>query len=647
MFFGNAVRSGVQVSPDGRWISWHGPHDGVLNIWVAPADDLSKAKPLTKSTDRPIGGAEWAFDSKHLLFQQDTQGDENFHIFRVAVETGAVVDLTPVDNVQAGIVALSHRKPHTLIATINDRDQSVFDLHAVDLRTGDRRLVARNDQELVGWVVDHDLQPRLGPTVAEDGAVVWMERAGDGWKRHAQTLPEDVPNTDVLGFDATGRSYYLFDSRDRDTSALYAVDFETKARRLVHADDRADLGAENHPWPPLLHPTDLTVQAVVVEYDKPHWVVLDPRIAPDFEALAELDRGMPRITSRTLDDSTWIVAFESDMRSTRFYRWDRRSQEGELLFREDPALDEHPLVPMHPVVIEARDGLRLVSYLSLPRHADPDGDGTPDRAVPMVLLVHGGPWARDLWGYNVLHQLFANRGYAVLSVNFRGSTGFGKAFVNAGNKQLGKKMHDDLLDAVNWAVDHRVTKKDAVCIVGGSFGGYATLVGLTLTPDVFACGIDIVGPSNLVTLLETIPPYWRTELKVFHHRIGDPRTPAGRQALLDVSPVTHAARISKPLLVAQGANDPRVKKSESDQIVAAMQANDIPVSYVVFPDEGHGFRRPENAVAFFAVAEAFLSAHLGGWYQPIDAAEVEASSMVVETGRQWLPGLPGRRTTLE
>ncbi len=639
ILFGHPERVGVLVSPDGKWISWHAPHNGVLNVWVTPANDLEKARPLTGSTKQPIYDAEWTFDGKHLVYLQDDHGDENFHIFRVAVETGAVVDLTPIENVRAEVVALSHRKPNTMVVALNERDKAVFDLHAIDITTGERRLVVRNDQELVGLIVDHDLKPRFAQRLADDGTLLWMVRHGNGWRHYDETRAEDVSNTIMFGIDASGESYYIFDSRGRDTSALFAVDIKTKKRRLVYADERADLGAENHPWPPLVHPTEKTIQAVVVDYDKPRWVVLDPRLDADFEALAELDGGVPTVTSRTLDDATWIVAFESDAKSTRYYRWDRRARKGELLFAERPALDRHPLVPMHPVTIESRDGLPLVSYLSLPKHADHEGDGKPDRRVPMVLLVHGGPWARDRWGFDPLHQLFANRGYAVLSVNFRGSTGFGKAFVNAGNRQLGKKMHDDLLDAVSWAVEHGVTQKDEVCIVGGSFGGYAALVGLTLTPDVFACGVDIVGPSNLLTFFETIPPYWQTEMTVFHQRIGDPSTPEGRQALLDVSPLTHAARITKPLLVAQGANDPRVKKSESDQIVAAMQAKDIPVSYVVFPDEGHGFNHPENAQAFLAVAEAFLSAHIGGWYQPLDAAEIAASSMVVEAGRQWLPGL--------
>jgi dipeptidyl aminopeptidase/acylaminoacyl peptidase len=297
-------------------------------------------------------------------------------------------------------------------------------------------------------------------------------------------------------------------------------------------------------------------------------------------------------------------------------------------------------VKMQPVVIPARDGISLVSYLSLPKAADPDQDGSPDAPQPLVLLVHGGPWARDEWGYHALHQLLANRGYAVLSVNFRGSLGFGKDFVNRGDKQWGKRMHEDLLDAVDWAIAKRIADKDRVGIMGGSYGGYATLVGLSLTPDKFACGVDIVGPSNIVTLLETIPPYWAPMLALFKNRVGDHTTEEGKRALLEISPLSHAANIKRPLLIGQGQNDPRVKRSESDQIVRAMQAKGIPVGYVVFPDEGHGFARPENNVAFFAITEAFLSVHLGGYFEPLEPSELAASSLLIAAGREALPGLP-------
>jgi len=639
----NPERTGALISPDGKWISWQAPHHGVLNVWVAPASDLAKAKPVTASKKRPIWYPQWTFDSNYLLYLLDEDGDENFHVYRVAVETGVVVDLTPIERVRAEQIWLSPRKPNTVLVALNERDAAVFDVHAIDLATGKRRLVARNGQNFLVWAIDNDLKVRFAQKAATTGAV-WMAKHGNRWRHYDEAPAEDYRGNSVLGFDARGSSYYAFDSRGRDTAALFIVDAKTRKKRLVYADPREDLD-DWDPWlgpRALVHPTEMTVQAVVVDYDKPRWVVLDPRVENDFAALAELDGGFPRVMSRTLDDETWIVASESDVRSTRYYRWDRRAKKGELLFAEKPELDRHPLVPMHTVTIESRDGLRLPSYLSLPRHADRDGDGKAERPVPMVLLVHGGPDDRNRWGFEVWHQLLANRGYAVLAVNFRGSTGFGKAFTNAGDKQWGKKMNDDLLDAVALAVDQGATEKDDVCIAGSSYGGYATLAALTLTPDVFACGVDVVGPSNLVTFFETFAPYWQPEIEINHQKVGNPTTAAGKQALLDVSPLTHVAKITKPLLIAHGANDPRVKKSESDQIVAAMKAKRIPVSYVVFPDEGHGFQRPENSRAFIALTEAFLSAHLGGWYEPIDDAELSASSMVIEAGRQWLPGLPER-----
>jgi dipeptidyl aminopeptidase/acylaminoacyl peptidase len=297
-------------------------------------------------------------------------------------------------------------------------------------------------------------------------------------------------------------------------------------------------------------------------------------------------------------------------------------------------------VKMHPVVIKSRDGLDMVSYLSLPAAADPDGDGKANAPVPMVLFVHGGPWARDRWGFNRAHQMLANRGYAVLSPNYRGSTGFGKKFLNAANLQWGKAMHDDLIDAVNWAIKAGVTPKDQICIMGGSYGGYATLAGLTLTPDTFRCGVDIVGVSNLHTFIASIPPYWAPELAVIRTRVGDPDTAEGKALLTASSPLTHVAKIKRPLLIGQGANDPRVKQAESEQIVAEMKKHNLPVSYVLFPDEGHGFARAVNNMAFFGVAEAFLSAHLGGYYLPLTKAELEASSMQIKDGKSGIPGLP-------
>ncbi|NLB57614.1 MAG: S9 family peptidase, partial [Gammaproteobacteria bacterium] len=412
---------------------------------------------------------------------------------------------------------------------------------------------------------------------------------------------------------------------------LYAIDTASGERTLVHEDARADIGGS------LSDPATGEVQAVSVNYLRDEWTVLDDDIAADLEKLEQIGPGEVGVGSRTLDDRTWIVTYSAAEAPAKYYRYDRDSGDLEELFSARPALDGMPLVPMWPVELTSRDGLNLVSYLTLPAHADPDGDGKPDTAVPMVLLVHGGPWARDYYGYSGYDQWLANRGYAVLSVNFRGSTGFGKDFTNAGDGEWGKKMHDDLIDAVQWAVTEGVTTEDKVAIMGGSYGGYATLAGLTFTPDTFACGVDIVGPSNLNTLLATVPPYWASFFEQLARRMGDPRTEEGRAWLTERSPLTHVDSISKPLLIGQGANDPRVKQDESDQIVNAMTEKQIPVTYVLFPDEGHGFARPENNMAFNAVAEGFLGQCLGGRAEPI--GDLAGSSIEVPTGADIVPGL--------
>jgi dipeptidyl aminopeptidase/acylaminoacyl peptidase len=344
------------------------------------------------------------------------------------------------------------------------------------------------------------------------------------------------------------------------------------------------------------------------------------------------------VVSRSLDDTEWIVAFTADNSPLRYYRYDRNVGKAVFLFTDRDKLDGQTLSRMVPAIIKSRDGLDLVSYYTLPSGCDEDGDGYPDHPLPMVLYVHGGPWGRDYWGLDPIHQWLANRGYAVLSVNFRSSTGFGKNFVNAGNLEWGKKMHDDLIDAVNWSVQKGISKAEKIAIMGGSYGGYAALAGLTFTPKTFACGVDIVGPSNLITLLETIPPYWKPVIEQFTKRVGDFRTEAGRKLLQERSPLNYVDRIERPLLIGQGANDPRVKQNESDQIVKAMQTKNLPVTYVLYSDEGHGFARPENRLSFYAIAEAFLAKHLGGGFEPI-GQDLLGANLTVPAGVDSIPGL--------
>jgi dipeptidyl aminopeptidase/acylaminoacyl peptidase len=635
VLFGNPERTNVQLSPDGKRLAWLAPKDGVLNVFVAPVGKLDQAKAITSERARPVRLYFWTHDGKHLLFQQDAGGDENFHVFRVPADGGEVTDLTPYKGARAGVIGVSEKKPRTILVGINDRDPKAMDVYSIELATGKRTLVYENKESFASFSVDPNLELRLAAKNEPSGDTLLHLRKGGAWVAW-ETIPyEDTETTRTLWLDPAGKTVYASDSRGRDTAAFYAIDLATKKKTLLAEDARSDL------WTSISHPTKRTPQLAAFIYDKTRWQVLDKSLQPDVDGIAKLAGNAEWwIASRSLDDRTWIVATASDVAPTSYHLWDRGKRAGTFLFSSQPALPTDKLARMHPVVIEARDGLKLPSYLTLPLAADPDGDGKANAPVPMILWVHGGPWGRDTWGYNRNAQLFANRGYAVLQVNFRGSTGFGKAFVNAGDLQWSKQMHDDLLDAVAWATKSGTAAQGKICIGGGSYGGYATLVGLTMTPDVFACGVDIVGPSNINTLLRSIPPYWTPMIARFKKRVGDYDTPEGKAALEAASPLTHAAKIRRPLLIGQGANDPRVKQAESEQIVAAMKQHKLPVTYVVFPDEGHGFARPENNIAFAAVEEAFLSAHLGGFYLPVTAEELAASTLQIKEGRSGIPGLP-------
>ena len=632
VFFGNPDRASPQVSPDGTHISFLAPVDGVLNVWVAPANDPSSAKPVTHDTGRGIRRHGWTFAPNRIVYLQDSGGDENWRLYTVDVATGESRDLTPLDGVQAQIQRDSHKHPHLIQVGLNDREAQFHDLYLIDLKTGERELVQQNDG-FAFFVTDDDFSVRFAARLTEDGGIDFLRPGPDGQWEHSFTIEsEDSVTTGPIEFSKDGQAIYMTDSRGRDTAALASLDLRTGEVTPLASDDRADVADT------LLHPTERTLQAVAFNYDRKSWQVLDDAVSADMEFLSSVSAGDIEIISRTLDDGCWIVAYLLDDGPVRYYRYLRQSKDAQFLFTNRTALEDLPLVKVHPSVIPARDGLDLVCYYSLPLESDPDQDGRVAEPLPLALLVHGGPWARDSWGYNPIFQLLANRGYAVLSVNFRGSTGFGKNFVNAGNLEWGGKMHDDLLDAVQWAITEGIADPNRVAIMGGSYGGYATLVGMTFTPDVFACGVDIVGVSNLVTLMETVPPYWQPMINLFTSRVGDFRTEEGRDFLTQRSPLSFVDNIQKPLLIGQGANDPRVKQSESDQIVRAMQEKAIPVTYVLYPDEGHGFARPENNLSFFAVAEAFLAQCLGGRCEPIGDA-LAGSSITVPEGSEQVPGL--------
>jgi dipeptidyl aminopeptidase/acylaminoacyl peptidase len=650
VLFGNPERAQARLSSDGKWISFQAPVDGVMNVWVAPADDLSKAKAVTKEKVRPVPSHSWAYDNKHILYIQDKNGDENFHLYATNVETGETRDLTPIDGVRAEIQEVSHKSPNEILVGLNDRDKRYHDIWRINIQTGEKQLVQQNPG-VAGYLTDDDYNVRLLMNYTPTGGQIWQVPEGEGdqqkWKDLLEIGPEDAMTSGPAGFDKTGQVMYFNDSRDRNTSGLFSMDLKSGDVKLIAEDPRTDVGGA------MAHPTEKNIQAVSFTYAKTEWKVLDEAIAKDIEFLKGFQDGEFIVTSRTLDDSQWTVAYILDDGPVKFYRY-KRPTDGSaptkenmvFLFNNRDDLADYPLVKMHDRVIKSRDGLNLVSYLSLPPGTDPDNDGVPNEPVPLILDVHGGPWARDGWGLNPYHQWLANRGYAVLSVNYRGSTGFGKEFINAANGEWSGKMHDDLIDAVEWAVENKIAPRDKIAIMGGSYGGYATLVGLTYTPDVFACGVDIVGPSSLVTLLQNVPEYWMPFMPVMKVRVGDVDTEDGRAELLKMSPLTLVDKIKKPLLIAQGANDPRVKQLEADQIVKAMVDKKIPVTYVLYPDEGHGFRRPENNKSFNAVTEAFLAEQLGGRFEPV-GKDFDGATIEVPEGAEHVPGLENALSTVQ
>ena len=625
VLFGDPDHAQPQISPDGKRLAFLAPSEGVLNVWVGPADDPQAAKPVTQEKKRSIRRYEWSFTNEHVLYLQDKDGDENWHVLAVDLRAGTTKDLTPIDGVNAEIAGQGHLVPGVVQVGLNDRDKKYHDVYDIDVRTGARKLVQKNDGFL-GFVADEHLRVRLGVKPLPDGGRELVTPAPkDGWKSFAKIPLEDALTTEPIGFDKTERSLFMKDSRGRDTAALVSVDLASGKSTVVAEDAKADVGDV------LRHPLDNRIEAVLVTYDRARWKVVDPSLEKDFAALAAVTDGDMRVVSRSLDEKRWIVSYNLSDGPTRFYRYDRDAKKATLLFTSSTALEKVELAKMHPVVVKSRDGLDLVSYLTLPRASDKSASGAPDHPLPMVLNVHGGPWGRNEWGFDRYHQWLASRGYAVLSVNYRGSTGFGKNFVNAANGEWATKMHDDLLDAVDWAIAKKIADPTKVAIMGGSYGGYATLVGLTFTPDKFACGVDIVGPSNLVTLLQSIPPYWAAEIDHLSKAIGDFRTDEGKKLLLARSPLMRVHRIQRPLLIGQGANDPRVKQAESDQIVKALQDRKIPVTYVLFPDEGHGFARAANRTAFNAVAEVFFAQCLGGPYEPV-GGDFQGSTITVPAG---------------
>jgi dipeptidyl aminopeptidase/acylaminoacyl peptidase len=574
----------------------------VLNVWVAPVGSPVGGegfRPVTKDRTRGIRIYLWAEDNEHIVYLQDVGGNEDWRIHATDPETQETRDLTPFEGVQAQLLAKNHHFPDTLLVGLNKETAEIHDVYRLSISSGDLELVAKNPGNVASWVADRDFRVRGAVAATPEGGfdLLFRETEDDEWRTLVSWGPEDALNSAPLGFSGDGKKMYLLDSRDANTTRLVVLDPESGALEVLAGDDRYDVGDV------LINPDTYEVEAVAIEKARTEWTVLGESIREDFEALEKLSRGDFALTSRDRADEGWLAAFTVDDRGTSYYSYDRQTKEGVHLFDAWPDLARYTLAHMKPISLTSRDGLRIEGYLTLP-------PGVGREGLPMVLDVHGGPWARDGWGYNPEAQWLANRGYACLQVNYRGSTGYGKRFLNAGNKEWGAAMHDDLVDAVGWAVGEGVADPERVAIYGGSYGGYAALAGATFTPELFRCAVDIVGPSNLITLIESIPPYWSTFLATFYERVGNPEIE--EEFLKSRSPLFSVEKIEIPILIAQGANDPRVKQAESEQIVAAMEEKGIDYEYLLFEDEGHGFARPENRLKFYAAAERFLAKHLGG-----------------------------------
>lgn len=613
ILFGNPENTAPQISPDGALLAYLAPLNNVLNVWVGPALPGGtsseegwppvEAVPVTRDRDRGIRRYFWAQDSRTILYLQDAAGNENWRLYAVDIKSGETRDLTPYENVQVRIIEHSMHVPDRVLLALNRYDEKLHDAYRLDLRTGELSLAAKNPGNVVDWVGNAELNVLGCLTARDDGGKDLLIREGEDreWTKLMGWDFEDESGSGPICFSRRGQFLYYLDAARTDTNRLMRLDTKNKKADILSVDRSYDIGSV------MVNPDTYMVEAVGWSRERFRWKALTGEVRASFKKIAAIEEGDFYVVSRDNADVTWIVSFVHDDGPVSYYVYDRRTGSHRFLFYHKPVLKNFDLCPMQPIRFKARDGLPINGYITYPKGA------RKRTALPLVLNVHGGPWARDSWGYDAEAQWLANRGYACLQVNYRGSAGFGKDFMNAGNKEWGGKMQDDLTDAVRWAVQSSIADPERIAIFGASYGGYAALAGAAFTPDVYACAVDIVGPSNLLTFIASIPPYWTVALQDLYKRIGNPETE--RELLRERSPFFSAARIAIPVLVAQGENDPRVKKAESEQIVKALAEKGIDHEYLLFPDEGHGFAKPENRMIFYRVAEKFLSRHLGGRYE--------------------------------
>lgn len=613
LFFGNPEIAGAQLSPDGKFISFIKPYQDTRNVWVKGINEpFDKARIVTAETKRPIGGYFWSRDGKYILFVKDNGGDENFNVYAVNPSdkpaTGSQVpaarNLTEGKKVRAQIFGVPDSDPDVIYVGLNERDPAWHDLYKVKISTGEKTLVSENKGRLTGVIFDNADKMRLALRSLPNGSTEILSLDGDASKVvYSCGIFETCS---PVRFHKDDKRVYMETSKgDRNLTQLVLFDPATGKEELVEEDPKKRVDFGNAIF------SEVSKELIATTYQDAktefHWK--DKTFKADYDFLkSKLNNREISMGSSTKDENLWIVSSYSDTEPGMVSLFDRKAKKLTTLYTAREKLDRAALAEMKPITYKSSDGLEIPAYLTLPK-------GVPAKNLPLVVNPHGGPWARDGWGYNTYSQFLANRGYAVLQINFRGSTGYGKKFIDGGNLQWGKLMQDDITWGVKDLVAKGIVDPKRVGIMGGSYGGYAALAGVTFTPDLYAASVAIVAPSNLITLLESVPPYWESIRTTFYERMGNPNTPEGKKLLIERSPLTYADKIKTPLLVVQGANDPRVNKRESDQIVIALRDRNYPVEYLVAPDEGHGFARPVNNMAMIASAEKFLAKHLGGRFQ--------------------------------
>lgn len=601
VLFNNPERANPKISPDGKLLAYYAPFNGVLNIWVQTIgkDD---ALPVTNETVREVEDYCWSCDSKQILYRQDSNGDENYHIYGAFLSTSEIRDYTPFIGVKAKILATNKLYPDTVLIEMNKETRTHFDVYTLNLNTGTLMLEVKNPGNVLTWRADNNLKVRAAIATHPDGkqSLLLRNDETDSFRTLMEFDFEDTISDELycglLEFSADGKSLYLNTSLGNNTRSLVRVNLQTGTQTILATDQFYDICTVHF---------DATHYPRIVFWNKERCEhrVLDAKFEKDFASMRSVSNGDLDYLQHNDDEMKWVLGFVHDNKSYEYYLYDRQLKQATFLFHARPSLANYTLSSMKPITLTARDELKIHGYLTCPTT-------TNSLNLPMVLLVHGGPFMRDVWGYDRRAQWLASRGYACLQINYRGSSGYGKEFLAAGNLEWGNKMHFDLVDGIQWAVNEGIADPKRIAIFGGSYGGYAALVGATFTPDLFRCAIDYVGPCNLITLLKSLPPYW--SISQWEKRIGSLSDEA---FLKSRSPLFKIDQIKIPIFVAHGAHDARVTVAESEQLVAALKKKGLPHEYLVFDDEGHGFARPENRMIFYAAVEKFLAQHLGGVYE--------------------------------